>query len=322
MSWTIRSIDVADTPSLEAYCAVINAVTPEHPASPEESRWAAATYPGGVRFLAELDGRPAGTGSVGRIYMYPPEFERLWLSIEVLPDARRQGVGSALYAACSEVARELGKAGFQTEVSERHADGLAFLARRGWVEIERSKAVRLDLAGVARPDPAPPAGVALTTLAERPDLLPAVHRLAEAAFPDIPGETPIAVGSLEEFRARDVDRPGVPPEAFVIALDTVSDEVVGYANLMLMPGSTSVAWHDMTAVHPGHRGRGIARAMKLATIRWASDAGLDALETGNDEANAPMRAINAALGYRPLPDQIMLRGPLAPEAGTAPPTGA
>jgi hypothetical protein len=50
----------------------------------------------------------------------------------------------------------------------------------------------------------------------------------------------------------------------------------------------------------------------VATIAWAIAAGLEALETGNDETNAPMRAVNARLGYRPLPDVIGLQGPLAP----------
>jgi hypothetical protein len=41
--------------------------------------------------------------------------------------------------------------------------------------------------------------------------------------------------------------------------------------------------------------------------------GLDALDTGNDEDNAPMRAVNAALGYRPAPDWLGLKGPLTPD---------
>jgi hypothetical protein len=40
------------------------------------------------------------------------------------------------------------------------------------------------------------------------------------------------------------------------------------------------------------------------------DNGLERLETGNDETNAPMRAVNAALGYRPMPDTLALEGPL------------
>ena len=66
----------------------------------------------------------------------------------------------------------------------------------------------------------------------------------------------------------------------------------------------------MTAVRRTWRGRGLATTLKLATIAWAIDHGLTALETGNDEANAPMRAVNARLGYQPLPDSVILRGAL------------
>ena len=89
-----------------------------------------------------------------------------------------------------------------------------------------------------------------------------------------------------------------------------TDSVIGYASLFMLPGSTTRAYHDMTAVRREFRGRGIARELKHATIAWAIDHGLTTLETGNDEANAPMRALNARLGYRPQPDEITMRGPL------------
>ncbi len=115
-------------------------------------------------------------------------------------------------------------------------------------------------------------------------------------------------GDLGEFRARDVDRPGIRADGFWIALD--GEEVAGYASVLVDPPRPTVGIHDMTAVRRAWRGRGIARALKQATIDWARDAGLEALETGNDTENAPMRAVNARLGYRPLPDIVFMRGPL------------
>jgi hypothetical protein len=53
--------------------------------------------------------------------------------------------------------------------------------------------------------------------------------------------------------------------------------------------------------------------LKRATIAWAIANGLEALETGNDDANGPMRAVNARLGYKPLPDEVTMRG-IAEEA--------
>ena len=45
-------------------------------------------------------------------------------------------------------------------------------------------------------------------------------------------------------------------------------------------------------------------------IGWAMADGLEALESGNDFDNAPMRAVNARLGYEPQPDHVILRGSL------------
>ena len=66
----------------------------------------------------------------------------------------------------------------------------------------------------------------------------------------------------------------------------------------------------MTAVRRAWRGRGVASALKRATIGWAIERGLTSLDTGNDEDNLAMRAVNARLGYRPLPDELTMRGPL------------
>jgi GNAT superfamily N-acetyltransferase len=121
-------------------------------------------------------------------------------------------------------------------------------------------------------------------------------------------------GTLDQFRIQEVERPGIPLDAFQVALDEASGEAVGYASLVIALGSTTKAYHAMTAVRPAYRGRGIATALKHGTITWAIEHGLETLETSNDEHNAPMRAVNARLGYLPLPDLVGLVGPLVPEA--------
>jgi GNAT superfamily N-acetyltransferase len=303
---------------LAAIVDVIAVVTPDNPTSIDDIRWSDATYPGTLRLLAERGGRSVGAATVGRMYVHPPDFPAYWATIAVLPSDRRRGIGKTLLAAVSDHARMAGKSELILACSDAQPEGIAFLSHRGFHEHERSKLVRLGLAGMTAPDVEPPAGIAFSTLAERPDLIVGVHAVALEAFPDIPGGgEPIEAGDLAEFRARDVERPGIPADAFIVAL--AGDEVVGYANLMLAPGSTTVAWHDMTAVRRDQRGRGIAAALKRATIAWAIHNGITALDTGNDVANAPMRAINARLGYRPLPDEVLMRGPLFSGPGPSAP---
>lgn len=299
------------TEDLAALVAITAATTPEESTTLDELRWADATYPGSVRYLAERDGRVAGAATVGRIYVQAADYPDLWATLAVLPEARRQGIGSALLHAIARSAADAGKHGLHARCRDDRAASIAFLVHRGFRELERQKTVRLELAGRTPPTFAAPDGLVLTSLAERQDLVADVHTVALETFADIPGgDEPMAVGDLSEFRARDVDRPGIPPDAFMLAVEVASDRVAGYASLQRVPGQPDVAWHDMTAVRRAWRGRGLATTLKLATIAWAIDHGLTALETGNDEANAPMRAVNARLGYAPLPDSVILRGAL------------
>jgi mycothiol synthase len=249
--------------------------------------------------------------------MYGPEFAAFWGSVDVLPSDRRRGVGTALLREIAAHTRAAGKTALHIGASEGRPEGLDFLRRRGFVEYDRSKAVRLDLQGMAPPSLDPPAGVVLTSLEARPDLVAGVHAVALEAFADIPtGGEPIAAGDFEEFRARDVDRPSIPAGGFAVAVDVATDRVIGYASLLLLPGSTTVAWHDMTAVVRDWRRRGVASALKRATIAWAIEHGLTTLETGNDDANTSMRAVNRRLGYVAMPDEVTMRG--MPDEATDP----
>jgi RimJ/RimL family protein N-acetyltransferase len=179
------------------------------------------------------------------------------------------------------------------------------------------KVVRLTLAGLSPPELAPPAGVVISSLAEHPELVHGVYEVALEALPDIPGDGPEAPDTFEEFRVRDVDRPTIPSDGFMIAIDSAAGRVIGYANLMLVPGNPNVAWHGMTGVVRDWRGRGVASALKRATLTWALASGLEALETANDEVNEPMRAVNRRLGYLPQPDEVEFRGPLWPSRANA-----
>ena len=307
----IRRVDDDDA-DFEAAARVFTATAPDEPRDAAFVRWARDLHPGAALFLAETpEGQAVGVADVGRIFVLPAEYDAYWMSLGVVPEARLRGVGGRLLASVSGVARAAGKVALETMVSTARPEALAFLEHRGFGIIETAKAVRLDLAGRREPTVELPAGIRIVTLAERPDLLPGAHAVAVVAFPDIPGSEPMAAGSFEEFRARDVESPGNRADAFFMAVDG-DDRVVGYANLNVPESRPEVGMHDMTAVLPEARGRGIAGALKRATIAWAIRQGLVALETTNDIDNAPMRTINEGLGYRPLPDRFLMRGPLAP----------
>jgi mycothiol synthase len=318
VSVEVRDLAGGPADAVAAYCALRAAVDPDEAETPEAMAWEDATYPGQVwRFLALRDGEPVGAATTGRLHVFGPDHPEFYLGLWVLEAARHQGAGSALFRAASDRARAAGKTGFRCWASEGHPDGLAFLRARGFTEVDRGKAVALDLRALrgraAAAMPAAPPDFAIVTLRDRPDLLDDVHRCAVEAYPSIPTSTPMDAGTLEEFEAREVRRENVPLDAFFVAIESTTGEVAGYASLIYVPGSTTVAHHDMTAVRPAYRGRGLATALKRATIAWAIGRGVDELRAHNDEANAPMRSVNARLGYRPLPDEIGFAGPLAPE---------
>lgn len=308
----IRRISV-DDPAVGDYVRVLAGAIPEDPESEESLRWAARTYPGSHLLLASRDGRPVGCATTGRVYVHPPAYERYWLTLAVVEGERGQGIGTALYAAASAIAREAGKRGFDTHVFSTHDDARRFLLGRGFVATETMRTVALDLTHAILPAVSVPGGIRITSLADRPDLRPALYEVALETFPDIPtGGDPIDPGSREEFDAY-LQRPGAVPGATTVALDP-EGAVVGYAQISCVPGTRTAAWHEMTTVRRAWRGRGIATALKAVGIAAAAAAGIERLVTANDEENVPMRAINRHLGYEPAADLISYSGPLADRA--------
>jgi GNAT superfamily N-acetyltransferase len=114
--------------------------------------------------------------------------------------------------------------------------------------------------------------------------------------------------SFENWLKADMTGSGDRPEATFVAL--AGNEVIGYAKFSLTKAQPTTAYHDITGVRRAWRGRGVARALKAAEIRWAMEAGYERLLTQHEERNTPIRRLNARFGYRPAPGRILLRGPL------------
>jgi len=237
----------------------------------------------------------------GFVARYPGEADAV-LDVGVLPSARRQGLGRALFDRLVAHAR-----GARWTAVVAHAveeDGVAWLRRRGFVDLDRQERVVLELAD-APVDAAPVAGVHLVDFAARPDLAATLHSLLVEGVADVPGGLAEDVPELAAWLAAQ-EAPSRRPEFLVIALD--GDEPIGYAQLHVYP---RVGYHGFTVVARRARRRGIARLLKLELVRRARAAGLERLITNSNVDNVPMRALNADLGYRPAPPQLFLRRALA-----------
>jgi GNAT superfamily N-acetyltransferase len=252
--------------------------------------------------LAYVDGEPAGTG-VGR----PSSMAGSnYAAARVLPELRGRGVGSALLAAISEHALAAGRTKLWGRIRADDAASLAFAEQRGFREVSRDRDVMLDVTKLAPDAPDPPAGFALVTFAERPDLLPAVFSLDSEVAPDVPGHEAHAPRTYEHWHRQNVEGPGALLEACFVALE--GDEVVGYAALRRYGAGAPEAENLLTAVRRPWRGRGIATALKRAQIERAREAGIERIFTSNDETNVAMRGVNARLGYEPQPERVVVSG--------------
>jgi GNAT superfamily N-acetyltransferase len=269
-----------------------------------------ATTPTWRDWIGLLDGEPVGVGGCG-VSAGMEESSAVSAALCVLPAARHRGVGGTLYRRVSEYARELGREQLELFSFSDDPDCDGFAARHGFTIVMRARGLRLQLEDCPRPDVTPPAGVTITTLAERPDLGHGVWETAGEALPDIPydGDVPPQPGTYEQFAARQLAGPRHIPEATFVAL--AREQVVGYGQLGWIDRSAGIADHEMLAVRRAWRGRGIAQSLKAAQIAWALDNGLSELRTGNEERNTAARAVNAHFPYTPMPDGLAFRGPCA-----------
>jgi GNAT superfamily N-acetyltransferase len=284
----------------DAYVAVRNAIHPETPIS-IEAHFSGTRQDDRADFLAYLDDEPVGTAT-GRRHFANRESPLAYVSVRVLREARRRGVGSALFGAISEHARSIGRTGLYTIVRLDDADSNAYLGKRGFTEVLRDEEVSLTL-GDVQPDTTAPQGVQIVPF--DPELDERVHPTAVEIDRDIPGPVPTAALTLEAWRDRMLG-PGVLRELSFVAL--ADNEIVGYA--ILGEDEPGVAEHWMTGVRRDWRGRGLGRALKATQIGVAQRAGLLELRTQFESVNAPMRRICEQLGYRPRLTWLHLTGPL------------
>jgi GNAT superfamily N-acetyltransferase len=256
--------------------------------------------------VARLDGAPVGSALT---VVVPHRSDRVLTVVTVLASHRHRGVGSALFASLSAWTGERGIADIVVPVLDNDPESLAYATRRGFVEERRELGVVLDVAGMEQPALEPPEGIEIVAWAERPELARGIYEVSLEAYPDIPGFEDDELESFEDWLAHDMQGSGDLPEATFVAL--ADDEVVGYAKFALTAAQPTVAFHDISGVKRAWRGRGVARALKTAQIRWAIANGFTELRTRNEERNEPIRRLNASLGYRPGIGRVYLVGPLA-----------
>jgi GNAT superfamily N-acetyltransferase len=251
---------------------------------PPEEDWTA--------WVAEADGQVVGWASAYRnSQTSEPDVGEI-STLHVHPAHRGRGVGTALLEAALDHLRVIGT---RRVLTWSQPGSLPFARRHGFTPSRELRYSVLDLRP-APPMPEPPPGVRLLSAA---DLDP--HRIyqvdAESSL-DEPGDVPTDAMGYDIWHNEVWDNPGLDLDASTVA------EVDGtLTTVSLVKRDGDQMWSAFTGTVPGYRGRGLALLVKRAALHRAAASGVHTAYTSNDEANAPMLAVNARLGYRPVASQ-------------------
>ena len=302
----IRPATVEDVP---AVCAIDAAFRPDEPLDPEVERYHwAAVEPSMVteRWILEAPDGPAGYGILSHpawalaqernciafIGWRPRDSEQLRGLVEFVEQRAREQGGKRLSVYCREdemaiiailIAREF---------------KLDTLARAWELDLRRHRERLLDLTTASR-EAMTRQGIRLLPLGDHAAADP-VRSLYEAwsdSRLDAPRSHEMMPVPFEQFLVW-TRAPDQRPDRQWLALD--GDRVVGLSNLRYPPVRGNV-WTNFTGTVRSHRGRGIARAVKMETLAQAIELGVASVRTDNDERNAPMLHINEEVGYTPIP---------------------
>jgi len=305
---TIRPFDG----EYEQLIAIQKAIDPDHFGTVEGWRFHDSNWPHDkffrLRLVAETpDGRIVGSGQVQHMpWQFHPD--KYGLNVQVHPAHQRQGIGSALFERLLGAVRERGATAVRSDTQESRRAAIDFLAHRGFGEIQRYWESRLDVAGFdfdafstaeAR---AAENGITLTTLAAElekngpsEEMLRAIYEMDQAAFMDVPFPDPATQIPWEEWRKYILDAPNRLPDAFFLA--KYGNRYVGLSNMSHNPDQPGILHQGFTGVIREYRGKGVAMALKLQTVKYARDHGYREIRTGNNTRNRPMLRINEAMGF-------------------------
>ena len=276
--------------------------------------------------VALVDGTPVGWSQ-----LFFPERDNLdksWFNLEVDPQFRRQGVGSALLEWAEARARAGARAMLLGEVfvpvgdRETHADR-TFALTRGYtvasVEIVRSLPLPVDSELLAaqwhRAAEAMGDEYEVTVHVDgvpeqlRQGVCDASNRL----ILDAPtGEVDFEPESMtvEDYQTMlDHHRETGRTMVTAVARHTATGVVAAYTDLAYPAGDPDIVFQWGTLVLPEHRGHRLGMAVKVANLRELARVapGRRSVQTMNDEQNPWMVQINKDLGFEIIEEGLSMR---------------
>lgn len=312
--WQIRRFTYADA-DYAAQAALLKAINPTSLMTVAKLKfwddWWDQQYRR-VKFLVESAGQPVALGHYEEwIWWYEPG--RYYVSLEVHPDMRRQGIGSALYDHLMRALAAEDPQGsiFMTKCGEDQPETVRFLTQRGFQETGRELFSELDVATfdpqrlVAAKERMHQQGITILAYpalaAADPQCQRKCYALQGESMTGMPAGGERTRQSFEQFVQQIFESMAFIPEAFFVALD--QGRYVGMSNLTNENDDPTRLLTDYTGVLPSYRRRGIATALKLHCLAYAEANGVKTITTSNDATN-PMYQLNLDLGFKPKPAQL------------------
>ena len=293
----IREARDTDAVSIVRLAAEAN---PNMVVTPESWLHRRRTAPARVRALtvvAEVEGEVVARGQAG-LDAHTTTKGAAWGGVIVDSTHRRRGIGTALLERLVRHLDELEATTWTTMIFENDA-GIAFAHGHGFRDERAAIASGVDPRTVELPLPE---GVAVVPARELgPEV---VFEIDSAGALDEPTPNPPAPMPFAEWRAEFWDEPSFTADGSFVA---VAGGTAAAIALMFIAPEFGRATNAFTATLPQFRGRGFALAAKIAALRWAAANGITRVSTVNDDANVPMLAINARLGYEPLGRLLTMR---------------
>ncbi len=306
--WSIQAFEETE----EEYAALAHVETevlPDHPASADllryDDRSLDRTKYVLKRHMAWLPGREIAGYSVYHHMESRFHPQRFWLWSAVRPALQGRGIGRQLFELAINELQKLNARWLSSSARESMPHAIAFLQRRGFREVLRSWESHLYVQPF---DPRPhrayqdrlrEQGVVITTLGQErekgSDWLQALYELHTTLMADVPSTMPYTRPALETFVRHSVENPEALPDAYFVAAH--DGEYIGESVLFRSHPQPGSLYQGLTAVRREYRGRGLAFALKLATIDYARKHGYTVIKTWNATVNTAMLAINDRLGF-------------------------
>ncbi|HJQ49854.1 MAG TPA: GNAT family N-acetyltransferase [Gaiellaceae bacterium] len=237
-------------------------------------------------------------GGTAAVNVHGPTATFLELLVE--PASRRRGLGTALLERALARCRELGVEALRSVHAT--AAGAAFAAAMGAVDEQRIVRSVLDLRAAELPEPEPPEGFRLVTwLGRVPDEHLDAYITARKAMDDAPAPEGMEfTESAEKVRASEESLERRDREMRLTVALNANGEIGSFTELRVSSGST-LAFTDDTGTVVAQRGKGLARAVKLESLRRlrADHPEVYVVTTSNAEENDVMRHLNQSIGFRP-----------------------